>query len=230
MGKVTNKDIPTQFNRIKVPEGYEWEVHNLHAYEEKKKKFAQGLITKAELEQFEWNYRESAEQREWRWRREHIMKELEQENAKNYSDFKENPKSFAKRMADMGRAINMWWWRRPKAGAGKGKMYQHPITGAWQQQYKPNKSMRMKDWLSAAEKGNVMRHLNPKGVPLNRKPTEDEIGRSEEYKAERGKKVWNWVLNQTNNFGRGWHTQARNRPGLGGGGPGKSKPYSLRGD
>ena len=60
MGKVTNKDIPTQFNRIKVPEGYEWEVHNLHAYEEKKKKFAQGLISKAELEQFEISDERSA--------------------------------------------------------------------------------------------------------------------------------------------------------------------------
>src|SRR6056300_1505113 len=125
MGKVTNKDIPTNFSRIKVPEGYEWEVHNLHAYEEKKKKFAQGLITKAELQQFEHDYRESAEQREWRWRREHVMAELARENAKNYRDFKENPKTFAQKMNQMGKAISMWWWRRPKTPAGKGKMVQH---------------------------------------------------------------------------------------------------------
>ena len=68
-----NKDIPTEFKRIKVPDNYEWEVHNLHAYASKKEKFAKGEITLLELQEFEHQYRESAEQREWRWRREHVM-------------------------------------------------------------------------------------------------------------------------------------------------------------
>ena len=68
------KHIPKQFNKIKVPENYEWEVHSLHAYADKKKAFAEGKITLAELQQFEYDHRETADQREWRWRREHIYK------------------------------------------------------------------------------------------------------------------------------------------------------------
>ena len=216
-----NKDIPTEFKRIKVPENYEWEVHNLHAYASKKEKFAKGEITLLELQEFEHQYRESAEQREWRWRREHIMAELEHENASNFRRFKENGREFAKKMADMGRGISQWWYKKPQKGAGQGKMIQNPITGAWQQQYKPNKSMRMKDWLNAAEQGNVMRHMNPKGVPLNRQPTEEEKGISEEMKKKRKSKVWDWVLNETNNFGRGWTDPKwgklyKGRPGAGG--------------
>ena len=70
---MAKRDIPTEFKKIKVPEGYEWEVHNLHAYAEKKKAFERGEITLTQLQEFEHQYRESAEQREWRWRREHIM-------------------------------------------------------------------------------------------------------------------------------------------------------------
>ena len=49
MGFDFSKNIPKQFNKIKVPEGYEWEVHNLHAYAEKKKAFAEGKITRTQL-------------------------------------------------------------------------------------------------------------------------------------------------------------------------------------
>ena len=40
-------------------------------------------------------------------------------------------------------------------------------------------------------------------------------------KKERGRKVWDWVLNETNNFGRGWTEPKwgklnKSRPGLGG--------------
>src|SRR5210317_103319 len=211
---MAKRDIPTEFKKIKVPEGYEWEVHNLHAYAEKKKAFEKGEITLTQLQEFEHQYRESAEQREWRWRREHIMAELEQQNVKN----------FAKKMADMGRGISMWWWRRPKKGAGKGKMIQNPITGAWQQEYKPNRSMNMKAWLAAADQGKVMPHMNPKGVPLNREPTEEEKGISEEAKKTRAQKVWQWVLGETNNFGRGfndpkWGRLDKSRPGKGGSAP-----------
>ena len=229
---MANNKIPTQFNRIKIPEGYEWEVHNLHAYAEKKKAFEKGEITLTQLQEFEHQYRESAEQREWRWRREHIMAELEQQSAKNFRSFKENGKEFAKKMADMGRGISMWWWRRPKKGAGKGRMIQNSVTGAWQQEYKPNRSMNMKAWLAAADQGKVMPHMNPKGVSLNREPTEEEKGISAEAKKTRSQKVWQWVLGETNNFGRGWTDPKwgrldKSQPGKGGRGPRVGK-YTVK--
>ena len=229
---MANNKIPTQFNRIKIPEGYEWEVHNLHAYAEKKKAFAEGKITEVQLKEFEHQYRESAEQREQRWRREHIMAEMERDNAKNFRSFKENGKEFAKKMADMGRGISQWWYRRPKKGAGKGNMIQSSITGAWQQEYKPNKSMNMRAWLAAADQGKVMPHMNPQGKPLNREPTEEEKGISAEAKKTRAEKVWKWVLGETDNFGRGfndpkWGKLYKGRPGRGGSKP-KVGKYTVK--
>ena len=72
-----NKDIPTEFKRIKVPDNYEWEVHNLHAYADKKKAFERGEITLVQLREFEHQYMESEEQRAMRWRRDHVMRELD---------------------------------------------------------------------------------------------------------------------------------------------------------
>ena len=205
-----------------MPDDWGWEVHNLHAYAEKKKAFKEGKITLTELQEFEFKYRESEEQREQRWKREHVLQELAIENAKNFRSFKENGKEFARKMFDMGRGISRWWYTKPKTPAGQGKMRQHPITGAWQQEYRPNKSMRMKDWLAAADQGKVMPHMNPTGQSLNREPTEQEKGISEEAKKTRGKKVWEWLLGETNNFGRGWTDPKwgklyKGRPGRGGG-------------
>ena len=189
----------------KVPESYAWEVHNLQAYADKKAALARGEITELELKEFEFKYRENAEQREQRWRREHIMREMERDNAKHYSDFKDNPKGFLSKMADMGRAVSEWWVRRPqKPVPGKGKLVQNSITGAWQQEYRPSKSMNMRAWLDAANQGKVMKHMNPQGKSLDRQPTEDEKGISAEMKRSRGKKVWQWLLRETDNFGRGW--------------------------
>ena len=205
----------------KVPENYEWEIHNLNAYADKKKAFAEGKITLTELQEFEFMYRESEAQREERWKREHVLQELAIENAKDFRSFKENGKEFARKMFDMGRGISKWWYTKPKTPAGKGKMVQHSITGQWQQEYKPNKSMRMKDWLAAADQGKVMPHMNPTGQSLNREPTEQEKGISKEAKKTRGKKVWDWLLNETDNFGRGWTDPKwgklyKGRPGRGG--------------
>ena len=216
----------------KMPDDWEWEVHNLHAYADKKKAFKEGKITLTELQEFEFKYRESEEQREQRWKREHVLQELEVENAKNFRSFKENGKEFARKMFDMGRGISKWWYTKPKTPAGKGKMVQHPITGAWQQEYRPNKSMRMKDWLAAADQGKVMPHMNPTGQSLNREPTEQEKGISEEAKKTRGKKVWEWLLGETNNFGRGWTEPKwgklyKGRPGRGGSAP-KVGKYTLK--
>ena len=189
----------------KVPENYEWEIHNLNAYADKKKAFAKGEITEIQLREFEHKYRESEEQREGRWRREHIMREMDIQNAQNYREFKDNPKSFLTKMADMGRAVSEWWVRRPKKPVpGKGKLVQNSITGQWQQEYRPSKSMNMRAWLDAANQGKVMQHMNPQGKSLDRQPTEEEKGISAEMKRTRGKKVWQWLLNETDNFGRGW--------------------------
>jgi len=205
----------------KVPENYEWEIHNLFTYEKRKRQLAAGEITQVQFDEFCNQFRETADQREERWRRDHIMAELATENAKNYRSFKENGKEFAKKMADMGRGISKWWYTRPKKGAGKGKMVQNKITGSWQQEYKPNTSMNMKAWLAAADQGKVMPHMNPKGLPLNRQPTEEEKGISTEMKKKRQSKVWDWLLNETDNFGRGftdpkWGKLYKGRPGAGG--------------
>ncbi len=216
----------------KMPDNWGWEIHNLHAYADKKKAFADGKITLTELQEFEFKYRESEAQREERWKREHVLQELEVENATNFRSFKENGKEFARKMFDMGRGISKWWYTKPKTPAGKGKMVQHPITGGWQQEYRPNKSMRMKDWLAAADQGKVMPHMNPTGQSLNREPTEQEKGISEEAKKTRGKKVWEWLLNETDNFGRGWNDPKwgklyKGRPGRGGRASKPSK-YTLK--
>ena len=205
----------------KMPDDWGWEVHNLHAYADKKKAFNEGKITLTELQEFEFKYRESEAQREERWKREHYLQELANDNANDYRQFKENSKAFARKMFDMGRGISKWWYTKPKTPAGKGKMVQHPITGGWQQEYRPNKSMRMKDWLAAADQGKVMSHMNPKGQSLNREPTEEEKGISKEAKKTRAKKVWEWLLNETDNFGRGWNEPKwgklyKGRPGRGG--------------
>ena len=167
-------------------------------------------------------YRESEQQREERWKREHVLRELAVENAKNFRDFKENGKAFARKMFDMGRGISKWWYTKPKKSVpGKGKLVQNPITGQWQQEYKPNRSMNMRDWLKAADQGKVMPHMNPEQKSLNREPTDIEKGISDEAKKKRGKQVWDWLLKETDNFGRGWTEPKwgklyKGRPGRGG--------------
>ena len=216
----------------KMPDNWGWEVHNLVAYNNKKKQFAEGKITLLQLQEFENQYRESEEQRELRWKREHYLQEIASDNAKGFREFKENGKAFARKMFDMGRGISKWWYTKPKTPAGKGKMVQHPITGGWQQEYRPNKSMNMRAWLDAANQGKVMPHMNPTGKSLDREPTETEKGISAEAKKERGKKVWEWLLGETNNFGRGWTDPKggkiyKGRPGRGGSGP-KVGKYTLK--
>ena len=215
-----------------MPDNWGWEVHNLVAYNNKKKQFAEGKITLAQLQEFENQYRESEEQRELRWKREHYLQEIASDNAKGFREFKENGKAFARKMFDMGRGISKWWYTKPKTPAGKGKMVQHPITGGWQQEYRPNKSMNMRAWLDAANQGKVMKHMNPTGKSLDREPTETEKGISAEAKKERGRKVWDWLLGETNNFGRGfndpkWGRLYKGRPGRGGSAPRVGK-YTVK--
>ena len=83
----------TQFKVSKVPDHFEWEVHSLHAYADKKKAFGEGRITEVELRQFEHDLRETEEQREFRWNQQNVMMELEKENAQNYREFKDKIKN-----------------------------------------------------------------------------------------------------------------------------------------
>tara|TARA_Y100001937_G_scaffold58049_1_gene79558 strand:- start:496 stop:1182 length:687 start_codon:yes stop_codon:yes gene_type:complete len=224
--------LPINFRKHDIPEDYEWEVHNLQAYADLKAKVARGEKTLNDLKEFEHKYREKEDQREWRWRRENLIKELDISAAKKFREFKENPKAFMKKMADMGRGINMWWWKKPKKAAGQGKMIQNPVTGSWHSEYKPNKSMRLRAWLDAANQGKVMPHMNPKGKSLDRVPTQEELGKSEEFKKERRNRVWDWVLKETNNFGRGWSDPKwgrlyKGRPGRGGRPPRVGK-YTIK--
>ena len=200
-----NKYIPAiKKGLTKVPDSFEWKLVNLTAYEELKQKVAKGEKTLLDLKEFESKYRESVDERERRWRREHYVREVQMNHLKNYAEFKENPRAFMTKMANMGKWVSQWWVKRPKKAVGEGKIIRSSLDGSYIQEYKPNKSMRMKDWLSAAEKGQVMGHLNPKGIPLNRKPTDEELEFSEKNKDARKQKVYDYLLNITKNFGRGW--------------------------
>lgn len=214
---MANKNnIPTNW-KYGLPKNYEWEVHNLHAYAELKEKVARGEKSLADLQQFEHDFKEGEDQREWRWRRENIMVELAQQNLKDYQEFKDNPKAFMKKAIEMRKAISEWWYRKPKSPTKTGgKMVQNKFTGAWHQEYKPSRSTNMRTWLKAANEGKVMPQMNPRGIPLNRKPTKDEIEESNYKKSIRNRKIFDELIKVTNNFGKG-DSQPKRIPGKGAG-------------
>ena len=212
--------IPSQW-KTKMPSDFEWEVHSLHAYKDKKEAFARGEITLDQLRQWEFEHRESEEQREFRWQQHHQNLELNKQIISDYQNWKHYGSEWLGRMLDKGRQmlISQWWWRKPKKPVGKGKMIQNQITGQWFQEHKPDKSMRVRAWLDAANHGQAFKgkkNFNPEVLKLQ-KPTEDMIVKSDEAKKERGRKKWELIMDATNNFGRGWHGTNRSRPGLGGG-------------
>ena len=214
--------IPTQW-KTRMPTDFNWEIHNLNAYAEKKKKFAAGEISYDELHAFEMKYRESVEQREFRWQQHHQNMELHKQIISDYQQWKQYGSSWLGQMMDKGRQllISKWWWRKPKKPVGKGKMWQSSITGQWFQEHKPDKSMSVRKWLDAANNGQAFKgkkNFNPDVLKLD-KPTEDMILKSNEAKKKRAQEKWELIMNATDNFGRGWHTTDRSRPGLGGGAP-----------
>ena len=220
MGFDFKKYIPLNW-KTKMPTDYDWEVHNLHAYKNKKEQFAKGEISYDELHAFEMKYRESEDQREFRWKQHHQNMELQKQIASDYQQWKHYGKEWLGRMMDKGRGllISKWWWRRPKKPVGKGKMHQSPITGQWHQEHKPDKSMRLKQWLDAANNGQAFKgkkNFNPEVLKLNR-PTDDMLLKSQEAKKERAKQKWNLIMDATNNFGKGFQTIDRTPPGTGGG-------------
>jgi hypothetical protein len=224
MGFDFKKYIPLNW-KTKMPTDYEWEVHNLVAYQEKKEAFAKGEITYDQLQAFEMKYRESQDQREFRWQQHHQNMELQKQMASDYQQWKHYGKEWLGRMLDKGRGllISKWWWRKPKKPVGKGAMHQSPITGQWHQEHKPDKSMRLRQWLDAANNGQAFKgkkDFNPEVLKL-KKPTDDMIHKSNEAKKERAKQRWNLIMEATNNFGRGFQTLDRTPPGAGAGTPKK---------
>ena len=220
MGFDFKKYIPLNW-KTKMPTDYEWEVHNLHAYKNKKEQFAKGEISYDELHAFEMKYRESEDQREFRWKQHHQNMELQKQIASDYQQWKHYGKEWLGRMMDKGRGllISRWWWRKPKKPAGKGKMHQSPITGQWHQEHKPDKSMRLRQWLDAANNGQAFKgkkNFNPEVLKMNR-PTDDMLLKSQEAKKERARQKWELIMSETNNFGKGFQTVDRTPPGTGGG-------------
>ena len=132
--------IPSQW-KTKMPKDWEWEIHSLHAYKDKKEAFARGEITLDQLRQWEFEHRESQEQREFRWQQHHQNLELNKQIISDYQNWKHYGAEWLGQMLDKGRQmlISKWWWRRPKKPAGKGKMVQNQITGQWHQEHKPDK-------------------------------------------------------------------------------------------
>ena len=119
MGFDFKKYIPLNW-KTKMPTDYEWEVHNLHAYKEKKEKFAKGEISYDELHAFEMKYRESQDQREFRWKQHHQNLELSKQIASDYQQWKHYGAKWLGQMMDKGRQllISRWWWRKPKKPVG----------------------------------------------------------------------------------------------------------------
>ena len=207
--------------KTKMPNDIEWEIHSLHAYKDKKEQFAKGQISYDDLKQWEYEHRESEEQREFRWKQHHQNLELNKQIISDYQNWKKYGSSWLGQMMDKGRQllISKWWWRKPKKPVGKGKMWQSSITGQWFQEHKPDKSMNIRDWLQAANTGNAFKgkkNFNPDILKLD-KPTEDMIIKSNDAKKERAKQQWDLLMTATNNFGKGWHTEDRTPPGTGGG-------------
>jgi len=220
MGFDFKKYIPLNW-KTKMPTDWEWEVHNLNAYKDKKEAFAKGDISYDKLLEFEMKYRESQEQREFRWKQHHQNIELNKQIVSDFQNFKSHGREWLGRMLDKGRGllISRWWWRKPKKPVGKGAMHQSPITGQWHQEHKPDKSMRLRQWIDAANHGQAFKgkkNFNPDVLKLN-KPTEDMILKSEEAKKERAKQKWELIMSETNNFGKGFQTLDRTPPGTGGG-------------
>ena len=77
------KYIPFQW-KTKMPDDWKWEIHSLHAYQKNKERFAKGEITLDQLRQWEFEHRESQDQREFRWKQHHQNLELNNQIISDY--------------------------------------------------------------------------------------------------------------------------------------------------
>ena len=214
------KYIPINWKH-KTPKDWNWEIHNTYTYQEKKEKFARGEISYDELQAFEMQYRESQDQREFRWKQHNQNVELHNQIVSDYQNWKTYGKDWLGRMLKKGRGllISKWWWRKPKKPVGKGRIWQSSITGQWFQEHKPDKSMNVRKWLDAANNGQAFKgkkNFNPDTLKL-KEPTDDMKRVAVEAAKEKARKKWELIMNETNNFGRGFQGVDRSPPGLGGG-------------
>lgn len=188
-----------------------------------------GKYTIADKIEFEKNHKINNEQLEREWFHNKYLSYLRNQSQKLYYDFKKssNQKDFVRRLIDKGLryAVSPLWWRAPKQKIGKGKWVKNEAHGGWHKQYKPTRSTRIKKWLHEADKEpeKVMPWMNKSGKSLNRELTDQEKKIAYAAKQKKKDNWWNWVLSQTNNFGRGFDDPRRGRPGQGGIVPGKKR-------
>jgi len=201
------KYVPNSFKYPKGPDATFKRVNvNQVRYKELLKEYEEGKVNKLRIERFEQKWMEKEEDRERRWEMQFKHNELKDNLLKDFSHFKQNGKEFIKKCLDLGSKgmgmFSKWWMFKPKKSCGSGELKQSPITGKWHQDYKPNKSRKIRDWLKAAENGEVFTNsLNKNRVKLNRLPTEEEYGISDEATLKRHTQKWRWFLKETNYMG-----------------------------
>ena len=86
-----------------MPKDYQWEHHNPLAFEEALQKEKQGHF--GALDEYYANYRESVEQREERWEKQFIRKELQISNIKDFEEYKKDPRLATLRQQDDDRQL-----------------------------------------------------------------------------------------------------------------------------
>jgi hypothetical protein len=185
--------------KYSMPKDYKWEYHNALAFEEAR--IAEESGKKGALEEYFAKYRESVEQREERFEKQIIERELSVQKIKDFQQFKEDPKTFMKKALALGKSVDKFWSRPPAPITGGGVRMKQNLDGSWSQEYKPRKSMGIHQWLDAN-----------KHIP--NQPTEEQLAIDAEAKREKMRKWWDMMYDVTNNFSRG-DSVPRTIPGQG---------------
>jgi len=191
---------------------FNWEHHNKDAEELAKKKLEQG--DKSAWDEYLSVYQESSEQRERRWADLWYEKEKFQRQLTDWKKFNENPDEFMRQAEKMEKHLSKWWFTIPKRVFGKGKLHR-TIVGGWWQEYQPSKSMRMRDWLEASNKGAVFTNkINKERVPVPETPNQEQLEKAKIAREEREYEWWKIMFDKTNNFGKGMNAPLI-KPGAG---------------
>jgi hypothetical protein len=194
------------------------EVHDLHYRQELKDKVLKGELPASVLDEHFEKFKDSEQNREERFRRQVILKEMREKNIKDFQALKENPKGFLNKMKKLGQFISHWWYIRPNKNVGSGRLVQQ-IDGSWVQEYKPTSTKNIKDWLKASDEGKVFlktsKKFKPEFLKKYKRPTTEMEFISEEAKKQRQNIIWTKLLQMTNNFGRTFEDKRRGRPGYG---------------
>lgn len=188
-------------SKYDLPQDFEWEYHNKDAEELAKAKLKGGDL--GAWDEYLSTYQESAEERERRWANIWYEKEKFQRQITDWKQFNENPDEFLKKAEKMEKHLSKWWFTIPKRVFGKGKLHR-TIVGGWWQEYKPTKTMRMKDWLEASDRGNVFNaQLNKEHKPIPKEPNSEILEKDRIAREQRTYNWWMLMFNKTNNFGKG---------------------------